>query len=177
MTASFGRGQAAVAATRDLICGIALAILLCLAWGTPARADPIDDTLARFASDKFPETEKAIGELAASDAKTAAAILDALGENRLLFNPSTLAAYYKDAAGTLFDAKTGEKAAGVEAGGLKKVRLNNAVRSAIDAALGSLRLFAPDAATRLDAAEAVFKSHEPAALPSLTQALAKETDA
>jgi urea transport system permease protein len=50
------------------------------------------------------------------------------------------------------------------------------VRSAIDAALGSLELFAPDAATRLHAATAVFTTHDPAALPALKKALAKETD-
>jgi urea transport system permease protein len=50
------------------------------------------------------------------------------------------------------------------------------VRNAIDAALGSLRLFSPDADIRLQAAEAVFQSHDPAALPNLTKALAKETD-
>ena len=45
--------------------------------------------------------------------------------------------------------------------------MNNAVRGAIDAAMGSLRLFAADPATRLAAAEAVFQSHDPAALPAL----------
>ena len=54
--------------------------------------------------------------------------------------------------------------------------VNNAIRGAIDAALGSLQLFAPDPATRLQAAEAVFRSHDPAALPSLDKALGKETD-
>ena len=43
-------------------------------------------------------------------------------------------------------------------------------------AWGSLRLFSPDAATRLHAAEAVFESHDVAALPTLDKALAKETD-
>ena len=59
---------------------------------------------------------------------------------------------------------------------VKAVRVNNAVRSAIDAALGSLQLFAPDAPTRLQAAAAVFTSHDPAALPALDKALAKEKD-
>ena len=35
------------------------------------------------------------------------------------------------------------------ASGVKQVRMNNAVRGAIDAALGSLQLFAADPATRL----------------------------
>ena len=56
------------------------------------------------------------------------------------------------------------------------MRLNNSVRSAIDAGLGALRLFAPDAATRTQAAEAVFRSRDPAALPALAQAIAKETN-
>ena len=34
----------------------------------------------------------------------------------------------------------------------------------------------PIAALRLEAAEAVFQSHDPAALPALDRALAKETD-
>ena len=54
------------------------------------------------------------------------------------------------------------------------MRVNNAVRGAVEAALGSLRLFAPDASTaRCDAAEAVFHSHDPAALPALERALAQ----
>src|SRR5581483_7854833 len=44
------------------------------------------------------------------------------------------------------------------------------------AALVSLRLFAPDASTRLTAAEAVFHSHDAAALPALERALAREAD-
>ncbi len=76
----------------------------------------------------------------------------------------------------LVEAGSGKPAPDVMASGLKQVRLNNSVRSAINAALGSLRLFSSDAATRLQAAEAVFKSHDAAALPSLDKALAKETD-
>ena len=38
-----------------------------------ARADALDDTLALFLDDKFPQTEKAIGQLAASGAPTARA--------------------------------------------------------------------------------------------------------
>jgi urea transport system permease protein len=59
---------------------------------------------------------------------------------------------------------------------VKTVRVNNSIRGAMDAALGSLQLLAPDAATRMSAAEAVFHSHEPAALPALAKALAQEKD-
>ncbi len=45
---------------------------------------------------------------------------------------------------SFIDAATGKPAPDVMASGLKPVRMNNAVRGAVDAALGSLRLFAPD---------------------------------
>ena len=73
-------------------------------------------------------------------------------------------------------ADTGAPATDVPATALKPVRVNNPVRNAIAAALGGLRLFSPDPALRLEAAEAVFQSHDPESLPALDRALAKETD-
>ncbi len=57
------------------------------------------------------------------------------------------------------------------------MRVNNAVRQAIDDAMGALTLFSADPGTRAQAAEAVFKSHDPAALPAITRALAQEQNA
>ncbi len=59
---------------------------------------------------------------------------------------------------------------------VRPVRVNNAVRRAVDAAMGNLQLFAPDASSRQAAAEAVFKARDPAAGPALDRALAKETN-
>ena len=77
-----------------------------------ARADALDDTLARFLDDKFPQTETAIGELAAEAPPQAAAILEALGDNRLLIDPADHIVAYKTAAGAILNAKTGETIAG-----------------------------------------------------------------
>ena len=52
------------------------------------------------------------------------------------------------------------------------MRVNNAVRRAAEAAMGSLTLFSPDPAERRRAAAAVFKSRDPASVPALTRALA-----
>src|SRR5579864_6733181 len=125
---------------------LAALLLFCFigASVSAARADPLDDTLALFLEDKFPQTEKAIGQLAASGAPTAAQILEALADNRLLIDKGSKTILFKNAAGDLFLAKTGEKAAGVDAGALKKVRVNNSLRSAIDAAMGSMTLASPD---------------------------------
>ena len=154
----------------------ALGVLALLAFATAARADAVDDTLAKFLDDKFPQTEAAIGELAAEAPPQAAAILEALGDNRLLIDPADHLVAYKTAAGVLLNAKTGEPVQGVEAAAFKKVRVNNALRSAIEGAMGSLTLANPDPEKRLAAAEDVFRTHDAKALPALQAQLAKESD-
>ena len=84
--------------------------MLVLASG--ARADAIDDTLAKFLEDKFPQTAAAIGELAAEAPPQAAAILDALGDNRLLIDPADHLVAYKTPAGAMLNAKSGEPVPG-----------------------------------------------------------------
>ena len=64
---------------------------------------------------------------------------------------------------------TGKAAAGAPAN-LKPVRLNNRLRRSIEAALGGLTLLSPDPGKRFEAAQAVFKSKDPAALPALDTA-------
>ena len=154
-----------------------LSFLCCVGWTGVARADALDDTLAKFLQDKFSQTEQAVGELAASGAPNAAAILDALSDNRLLIDAPDHLLVYRTASGDVINAKTGEKLAGVDADGFKKVRLNNGLRSAIAAAIGALTLASPDPAKRVSAAEAVFKSRDVKALPVLEAQLAKEKDA
>ncbi len=152
------------------------ATLVFLCCATLARADALDDALAKFLDDKFSRTEQAIGELAASGAANAPAILEALGDNRLLIDPVAHVLLYRTGAGDVIDAKTGEKLAGVDVGSFKKVRVNNALRRAIEAALGALTLANPDPQKRIAAAEAVFKSRDAKALPALEAQLAKESD-
>jgi urea transport system permease protein len=151
------------------------AILVLVTGCTLARADTLDDTLARFLDDKFPQTEKAVGELAASGAPNAEAVLQALADGRLFVDPASHVLVLRDGAGALLLAKTGG-AADIKADGLRKVRVNNGVRTAIDAALGSLGLSNPDPVKRAAAAEAVFKSRDAKALPGVEAALSRETD-
>jgi len=153
------------------------ATLVFLCCATLARADALDDALAKFLDDKFPSTEQAVAELAASGAANAPAILEALGDNRLRIDPVAHVIVYQTAAGDVINAKTGEKLAGVAIDSFKRVRVNNALRSAIAAALGALGLANPDPQKRIAAAEAVFKSRDAKALPALEAQLAKESDA
>jgi urea transport system permease protein len=154
----------------------ALAVLALLLFAAIARADAVDDTLAKFLDDKFPQTAAAIGELAAEAPPQAAAILEALGDNRLLIDPADHLVAYKTAAGAILNAKTGAAVEGLDAAAFKKVRVNNALRSTIEGAMGSLTLANADPDKRLAAAEDVFRTHDAKSLPALQAQLGKETD-
>jgi urea transport system permease protein len=155
---------------RALLLGLAV---LCAA-STAARADVVDDALRRFAADTFDDTQKGIEELAQTGHATAEDVLAALLANRLFIRSTDKAAVYRDGGGALRDAKTGD-AVEAEAKALKPVRLNNRLRRVVEGALGSLTLLAADPQKRIRAAEAVFKSRDPAALPVIDTALSRET--
>ena len=153
----------------------ALLLLISIALApAAARAEGADEAFSEIGSGNFERIKTGVEALAVSGDPQAASVIGALQDGKLLVRGDhTL--FIRSADESFLDARTGEKAE-VEAGALKPVRVNNAVRRAIEAALGGLRLFAPDPGARAEAAEAVFKSHNPAALPALTRALAKESD-
>ncbi len=103
-------------------------------------------------------------------------MLGALADGRLFFDPAAAGSTTSTPSGTLDDAATGAPATGVMQGSLKKVRLNNAVRSKVAAAAGSLDLLSPDRDKRLAAAEAAFHAPDPKALPAVDAALGREAD-
>ena len=171
------RGAASLLLSRHA-CRGALALIALIAGlilSLEARAASLDDTLALFFENKYPQTEKAVAQLAAAAPAQASAILDALDNNRLFVDPASHAVLYKTTDGKLIDAKSAKPFAGSE-DDLKKVRINNAIRVAIDAALGALTLSNPDPEKRLSAAADVFKTHDPKALAAIEAQLAKEKD-
>jgi urea transport system permease protein len=141
----------------------------------PAFAGPFEDAVGKFANDEFSDTEEAIGVVAASGNPLAYPIISALQEERLMADPDTKKVYIKQADGKIIDAATGEAVAALP-DRASAVSLNNRLRRTIDAALGGLTLLSPDPATRITAAQSVFKSHEESALPTVESALAKETN-
>ncbi len=149
-----------------------LALAALLPAGGLALAQGLDKAVERFAADSFRDTEVAIADVAGSGAAHAAVLLEALNDRRLLVTPDRKV-IYRDAAGKFFDAATGAPAASAAG---EAVRLNNRLRGAVQAAVGSLTLLSADPAQRRRAAESVFKARDATALPVLEQALAKETD-
>jgi urea transport system permease protein len=155
-----------------------LLLLLLMGLTVSAAAAPVDDLTAALqglAKDSFSETVKVVDAVAASGSDRAEMILTALKQGNLYFATSDQQAYIKD-GDALTLAATGEPHQGDVPFGLKKVRLNNLVRSSLDAAMGALQLMAHDPAKRAAAAEAVFKSRDASALPELEKAIAAETD-
>ena len=150
----------------------ALALLLALAGSVSAAG--LDRALARFAADSYAETEAAIADVASSGDPRAAEVIQALAEGRLLAGPDKRI-LIREKSEALADAATGQAVA-EGSQGLKPVRINNRVRRAIESAIGGLTLLASDPARRLEAAQAVFKSRNAAALPTLHTALERETD-
>jgi len=155
---------------------VAWVIAATIALTAPAtHAATLSEALERFTTDDFSDTSDGIAGVVASGDPRAATIIQALQDGRLLFNAEKKAVFYKDAAGALFDAATGQPVIH-EPADTDKVRLNNRLRNAIEAALGGLRLQGGNTDRRFDAAQAVFKSREQNALAALDAALAKETD-
>jgi urea transport system permease protein len=162
---------------------IALTLLVILLLpASLARADATDDAYDELSASalaispaSFDSVRQGVAQLAVSGDPRAAAVITALHDG-MLFARDDHALFIQQPDGSYVDARTGAPAPDVTDDDVKTVRVNNGVRSAIDAALGVLQLFAPDASTRLQAASAVFTSHDPAALPALGKALAKETN-
>jgi urea transport system permease protein len=159
-----------------------LVLIILMLPASLAHADATDDAYGELSASaqsispaSFNSVRQGIEELALSGDPRAAVVIGALQAGTLYANDDHVL-FIQQADGTYVDARSGEKAADVTDDDVKVVRVNNAVRGAIDAALGSLQMFSPDASTRLAAASAVFTSHDPAALPALDRALAKETD-
>jgi len=161
---------------RDQLIALACLFGLLIGVAAPALAGPYEEAIAGFTEGSYNKTEAAIDAVAASGNPLAEKVLSALRNRRLQFSAETKKVYFADKSDTLYDAATGQPVAGDKPAGLTLVRVNNRLRRAIDAAMGSLTLMSSDPAKRFDAAQAVFKSKGESALPTLDKAIGKETD-
>ena len=158
------------------LCAKILLSLMLLVAAPVAHADDFDDALEHFATDKFADTQDGIAALAASGSPLTLKVFDALASGHLVADTETAKVYIQADDDTVHDIRTDAVVPDIDADNLKKVRINNAVRRALDAAQGTLALLAPDKVKRLAAAEAVFQGRDAAALPSLDTAIGKERD-
>jgi urea transport system permease protein len=160
--------------------------LLLLSIGTgsnPASAQDDIESLRplinALAEGKYKETEKQIGDLAATGSPAVAPALEALSDGDLYFRKSDNQVFITKKSGkgyALTDPLTLESAGEAGRREVKKIKVNNKLRRVIRSALGSLTLMAADPKVRKAAAEAVFKAKDPDAIESLDTAIEKETN-
>ena len=143
----------------------------------PAHAADVDlkPALGGFLTDSYSDTGDAIEAITQSGSPRASAIIEALQDERLFYSAEGKLVVIKTKTAGLTDAATGAAIAS-EPADLTVVRLNNRLRRVVDAAVGSLTLMSPDPKSRREAADAVFKSRDPATLDNVQAALAKETN-
>ena len=147
---------------------------------SPAHAADGPDPFAGLASKDFDTVAAAISAVASSGSPQAAATIAAIEQENLYYDTEVdgAPAILIKQGDAYLDARTGQKpAVEINEDDVNNVRVNNAVRRAIEAAKGGLELFSPVAATRAKAANDLFKSHDPASLPMIARALATEKDA
>ena len=157
-----------------------LLILVTAALGRDARADAFGDALAGFARDSYADTIAAVEKLSALGDPRAAPVLRALAEGNLYVRKSDQAVVValEDAGKTeAAEAATGRPVGAFKADEFDKVRVNNRVRAAVQAALGTFDLVHPDARTRIAAARALFRSPDAKNIPLLEKSLEAEADA
>jgi urea transport system permease protein len=159
----------------DRLIALAFIVGMVTVGSSAAQAGPYEDALAGFTTDEYSDTADAVNAVATSGSPLAGPLIEALQDTRLLFSAKDKQVFIKTKDGALLDAATGKPLAGAAPDDIDTVRVNNRLRSVIDAANGALTLMAPDPNRRYDAAQAVFKSREASVLPALDKALASET--
>jgi len=156
-----------------------LPVLASLALAGTASSADLAALVGNLTVGGFGERGSAIAALAASGEDRAAPILEALAAGQLYVRTADKLVVIGKGDGNalaLSDAISGKAVGSAPEADLERVRVNNRLRGAIEAAVGSLTLMSPNPATRLNAADALFKRRDASALAALDQALAAEKD-
>jgi urea transport system permease protein len=138
----------------------------------PGAARAGDDPFGQIAATNFDVVARGVTALAMSGSRRAVPVIDALREGRLFAWkwPRPDPPLYIRTAQGFVDARTGENVAAPQMVNLRPVIVSDAVRAAIDTAQSALDLFAPNPAARRKAADALFQSADPGALPLIERA-------
>ena len=153
------------------------ALLLMLSLGNAARAADIEDAVNALASASFDDTITAVERLAATGDPRAVPVLEALIERNLYRLVETGRVVIAEQRGNVLvvkDPLTLEAIGDLGIRDAERLRVNNKLRNAIRAALGSLTLLSPDPGVRRAAADAIFKSRTAENAAMLEHALERE---
>jgi len=146
---------------------------------SPVQADELADKIAALAEGSYSDRAKVIEALADTGDERVIPALEALGEGKLYQQKLGGKVFITEKTGSqykLIDPLTLVSGETVAKGAIKKIKVNNRLRRAVRDALGGLQLRSKKAEDRMAAAESVFKSKDPNAIPLLDKALAQEAD-
>ena len=159
-----------------------IVLLSCFVWSIAAWPDEteIRASVARLATAKgFLEIEAIVKELAALGDPLVNPALTALAEGNLQVRKSDSLIFITKDGGSgviLVDPVTGKDVGEALKTDVQKIKVNNGLRRIIRDSLGNLTLQSPDTATRLSAAETIYKNSDASQLDALDAAIAKEAD-
>jgi urea transport system permease protein len=153
-----------------------LALLALVALPSLARAASVEELVEQLASDDFAAKIQAVEALGTAGDARAVGVLKALADGALYTTAEhKLVIAEPGGAGFKIFDPVGRSPLGEAAGdALEKVRVNNRLRGAIDAALGNLTLFSDDPALRFGAAQEALKQSPEDGGAALAKALAAE---
>ena len=152
-----------------------LAILLAL----PAQSATLEELLQELPKGSYEARATVIEQIAATGDPRAVAVLEALAEGDLRQIKKTDEIVRVEKVKrrfTAFDALTGKEIGTFKSRATRKIKINNALRRAIAAAIGSMTLMSPDRDRRLGAAIQALKTADPGQIDALDHAIAAEDD-
>lgn len=150
-----------------------LLVFACLCLSSMAQAAIDPSLLKPLAADDSDAKVAAVDQIAALATPEAAKVLQALQDDALYAAPDGKV-YVVDGE-QAYDPVTGQL--GAVPDGIDGVMVNNRLRAAVAGALSGLQLLAPERSVRLAAAQALQKAVDPAQIPLIRKALARENDA
>jgi urea transport system permease protein len=157
---------------------LAVLVLVLLLAGLPAWAEDLGTTVAGLGGTSFADKEKAVIALGKSGDPRVVSILQALTGDRLRKAPEGRVVIVDTASvgSKVTDAATGEPLPELAPDSLDRIIVNNRLRGAIEATLGTLTLFSPDRAARLGAAQDALRHPSADTGALIEKALAVEQD-
>jgi urea transport system permease protein len=163
-----------IATALALLAGVMAAAAQDTSQGADGQAR-MKAALELFATNSYAKILDGVEVVAGSGVEHAGKALTLLSRRRVYVAGDGSRGAFRDGS-TYFDFVTGAALDG-KPDGLDGVRVNNRVRNAVMAALGTLRLRAKDPARRVAAAEAVMRARDVSALPAIEKLLESEADA
>ena len=147
--------------------------------GTAASDDEFTAAVAALQVRSFKDKALAVARLSELDHPRTVVVLQTLLDGRLYYRKADKRVMLTEKDGRLLlltDAVTGEDQGKAKKRALKRISVNNRLRSAIRAGLARRSLRDPDPDTRLAAVQALAKSQDAATAALLREALANEQD-